>query len=394
MNGDVMKHILRFGLLIVCGLMMLPTLAQDDTTETHEFEDTLVMIEFPSTFELTEADDGYIDLSSDTIMIQVYDSVALDNAFEFTSADSVDDALIELVPQLLGDIAEFDENEMTVEDNMARFAVEVDDDNTLIIIAVMTADEQFGILQSLSPSDELEDHETLITDLLSGFNPDDESSASCSVSTSESNSIEVRVGPGTNRTVVSFLPANTPFDILGKIEADDESLWFKLDKELAAPGKSVNETWVSAENVTQDGDCDIIGDASAPPIIPITTSSGSASDDGGEFIMPTIGSWTMGISNISSECPVEDSLLSLFESETQTLNLSDVSPSSITLDGDVFPAIATNTYGYSEVIPIQDDVTMTASATLTVTSETSMTGTISFTTPVCSESATISVTLS
>jgi len=48
----------------------------------------------------------------------------------------------------------------------------------------------------------------------------------CTVRTDSANTISVRVGPGGNRTVFAFLPADQDFAVLGQAEADDGGLWW------------------------------------------------------------------------------------------------------------------------------------------------------------------------
>ena len=93
----------------------------------------------------------------------------------------------------------------------------------------------------------------------------------CIVSTEASDTVRVRVGPGENRTSVSFLPANEEFTPLGQATDDDGNVWFQLDKEQAAPGRSINEAWVAAEELDTTGDCSVVGEAAAPPIISSAT---------------------------------------------------------------------------------------------------------------------------
>lgn len=91
----------------------------------------------------------------------------------------------------------------------------------------------------------------------------------CIISTTQSKTISVRVGPGENRTPVAFLPTNVEFTVLGRYVADDESVWYQIDPKQAAPKKSINEAWVAADGLDEEGDCEAIADADAPPIIPI-----------------------------------------------------------------------------------------------------------------------------
>lgn len=88
----------------------------------------------------------------------------------------------------------------------------------------------------------------------------------CTISTSTTGVVAVRVGPGTNRSTVTYLPAGLDVTVLG---VDDSHEWWRVDKDIAAPGKAINEAWVAAADVTTSGDCDAVGVAAAPPLIPI-----------------------------------------------------------------------------------------------------------------------------
>ncbi len=88
----------------------------------------------------------------------------------------------------------------------------------------------------------------------------------CTISTDQVQAVRVRVGPGVNRTAITFLPANTPFAVLGQAQAADGSLWWKLDKEQVAPHTAAAELWVAQDDVTAQGDCDAVGQAATPPI--------------------------------------------------------------------------------------------------------------------------------
>ncbi len=96
--------------------------------------------------------------------------------------------------------------------------------------------------------------------------------AACTISTSISNSVAVRVGPGTNRTTFTYLPADEQFTVLGKAQAADESLWWQLDRQAVAPKKLAAQAWVLQSDVGAEGNCDIVSDVNAPPLIPIVTA--------------------------------------------------------------------------------------------------------------------------
>jgi hypothetical protein len=102
-------------------------------------------------------------------------------------------------------------------------------------------------------------------------------------------SAELRVGPGTNRSIILYLSPDDTFDVIGTNTLEDGSRWWRLDKTKAAPKKAaqVNETWVSDAHMTEFGDCDAVGAVAAPRIIraprpapqpnPATSSGGNTS---------------------------------------------------------------------------------------------------------------------
>ena len=114
----------------------------------------------------------------------------------------------------------------------------------------------------------------------------------CSISAESADSARVRVGPGENRTSVTFLPAGQNFPVLGIFEDEDGNTWFQLDKEEAAPGRAINEAWVAATDVDSTGDCDNIAETDAPPIIPI--SSNQTANTGGGSGNPVINASNNG----------------------------------------------------------------------------------------------------
>jgi uncharacterized surface protein with fasciclin (FAS1) repeats len=126
------------------------------------------------------------------------------------------------------------------------------------------------------------------------------SGEACIVSTADADTVQVRVGPGENRGVVAFLPANVEFEVLGQANDNDGNVWFKLDKEEATPRRSNAEAWVAADDVETSGNCDDVLDVNAPPVIPIVVQPTANPDASGEEeapvatnIQPNAGSWTV-----------------------------------------------------------------------------------------------------
>jgi hypothetical protein len=98
------------------------------------------------------------------------------------------------------------------------------------------------------------------------------STASCTISAPNGQEVNLRVGPGTNRTSIAFLP-NGEFGVVGQTSDDDGAIWYKLDKEEAAPQTAAIEIWVAAEAIIEAGDCAAVVDAFAPPIIPVIANN-------------------------------------------------------------------------------------------------------------------------
>lgn len=401
-----MKRVIRIPLFVLLLCMGIGSFAQDDTTETFTFADSAVTIDYPATWLLTENDNDTITLSTDNLTLIVFDPVALAANFDFDAADSAEDALVELAPQVLDDADDFDADlaisDTIDEREMARFDIE-----QVSLIVITLSDETFGMVQATRSQDEAITDETLLLDVLSTFdsagglsldlNIAELSQAVCNVSATEANTVEVRVGPGTNRTVVSFLPADTEFPVLGKAIADDDSLWFKLDKDEAAPGKSVNETWILADSVAQDGECDAIADAAAPPIIPfiVQPAANAAGDDIDvpTFITPSSGTWRYVIGDVFVSCPNGMTLSVPSDIPAQTVAVASSGPGDISLDLSIYPSSAPNTYTYSDSVVIDGDPVST-SVTVVVTSETTMSGTITFIVQGCTGTAPLTISRS
>lgn len=118
----------------------------------------------------------------------------------------------------------------------------------------------------------------------------------CRVST-DRDTVDLRVGPGRNRTVLASMPAGRRFEAVGRFVASDGSIWFQLKKEEVLPQSSASQVWVAGRDVEQSGDCDRVVLTQAPPIIPISnpvtpfTLSGTPLPP--DSVIPQAGRWTM-----------------------------------------------------------------------------------------------------
>lgn len=93
----------------------------------------------------------------------------------------------------------------------------------------------------------------------------------CVVTTETARTIQIRVGPGENRSVYAFLPENQEFEVFGQATMPDETQWWKLDRTEVAPKKLADQAWIFVDDVTAFGDCDAVPEAPPPPIISSTS---------------------------------------------------------------------------------------------------------------------------
>lgn len=280
-----MKKLLTILLL----MLILPSIAglvvaQDDTIaeiiEDHSEADDA---EFTILLELLEESDLAESLDDD---VEFTLFAPTDEAFEdlFDELDIDLDELLDDV-ELLMDILLYHMIEDIVESDDLEDEQEIE---TLQggIITVTIDDESIILNDSAEVLDaDIEASNGVIHIIDAVLIPVFEGGETCFISTDTSNGASVHVGPGNNRTSVTFLNTGSEYEALGQNEDSDGTIWYQLDKEEAAPGRAINEAWVSSAEVDITGDCDNIGEISAPPIIPITnrqppaTSSDNDSGD-------------------------------------------------------------------------------------------------------------------
>ncbi|PJF39367.1 MAG: hypothetical protein CUN54_08875 [Phototrophicales bacterium] len=113
-----------------------------------------------------------------------------------------------------------------------------------------------------------------------------ETAMMCRVRTNGSNLVRVRVGPGTNRDVRIFLPADTDFPVVGQNVDRQGNSWWKLDVTDYFP--TIDEAWVFPADVQSSGDCSNLPIAPVSAIIinpstatspPIGASNDNVDDD-------------------------------------------------------------------------------------------------------------------
>lgn len=403
-----MKHfIIKMLIIVSIGLLGLLSLAQDDTTSTFEFEESGASVTFPEDWEQIVGEAGELQLATDGISMMVYDSASIASLLESEDIESPEDLLMaSLDTQTIDDEAELDADNIKVVEfgdrEVARLAFETDE-ATGAIIALPMSDESLGLVMFAITSDDSDDVSPIVDEVIASFDVGGSvaTGEACTLSTTQSNTVQIRVGPGTHRTVIAFLPANIDFDALGQTTDDDGNVWFSVAKEEVAPTKSANETWVASDGVDQSGNCTGVVDALAPPLIVIRQAQPTAvpqvADDGtvteatsdtteadttettettettddfavdadGAFI-PTQGTWleSRGVGNIrcgsasTGFSPAQGTIIS---------TLSGGGSAGITFNSDSYTYIGNNTYETYYIEQTQYG-TLTLRETFTLTS--------------------------
>jgi hypothetical protein len=383
---------------ILVGLLtVFPALAQDvDLDKTFTFDDGTTF-QYPSDWTLEAEDDSYVTVYGEQTQIFVVEAVAFEDA-GFTADDSLEDALETYFDSIYEDELKFNARKLESIEVEGREAVRYDyidtyGDNALMIV-VRFSDDSFGLLDSASLDGELSEEDVVLA-VAASFDRTGEAADSgdrtvssdttpCIVSTQVADTVTVHVGPGTNRATIVFLPANEEFAVLGQAEADDGSLWWKLDREEVAPNKAAAEAWVAQLDVNADGGCDAVVDVNTPPVIPIVsappasgggdtgggTSGGGQPAGAGEAI-PQSGAWTFTYpKTVPGSCTNIPTQNLQIDIAPDRANVSNANGSSLILDGGVFNRISPNTYQGSYINFEGDPVLLT----LRVASPTYMTG--------------------
>jgi|FLYN01.1.fsa_nt_gi hypothetical protein len=293
-----------------------------------------------------------------------------------------------------GDVEEIELGERSA----LRYDYEYDSGNAGLMLLVRFSDGGFGIVDSVSLDGDMQEEDVVLA-IAESFDSGEaaeggESQAGastgvpCTVSTNQERTVRVRVGPGENRTSYTFLPANQSFEVLGQATADDDSLWWKLDRETVAPNAAANEAWVAQDDVEAEGDCEAVVDVNAPPIIPIVSEPPPGSGEqpsGGEdgtttegSISPTPGSWTISFARSApASCLGSETVHIPLNIPPMTFSLTG-GGNAIVYGGDRLTLRQPNVYGGLFDVPV-GGTTISAEIILRVHTASYMTGEIIFT---------------
>jgi hypothetical protein len=90
----------------------------------------------------------------------------------------------------------------------------------------------------------------------------------CTVRT-DSDEVQVHVGPGRNRGVRAYMPSDQDIPVIGKANDRQGNLWWQIQL------PKIEQAWVADEDVTMSGDCTSVG-VEATPVVRTAVPSGPA----------------------------------------------------------------------------------------------------------------------
>jgi len=356
-----MKNILCF--IFLFAIIVFPAAAQDDLTQ---------VIDLPEGFEISvpedwdfKADDDtggiYMNNADFTVYILTPPQVA--EIITLGSSPDVVDLMVAI------NVALYDwEPDADSIDSVqlagypaSRLYYNLEGDEFEGVSYVIELDEgAYAFVDGVASVGEIDELEDILIPMLRTFQLANLPAASgepCLVSTDSRDTARLRVGPGENRSSVAFLPAGDNFEVQGQFVDDDSNIWYRLDKEAAAPQSAASEIWVAQADVNETGDCESVVDASAPPVVPITnnpppnTNSGedtNSSDTNSGGVAPAGGVWTVNLnSEADASCAGTGNLrlatTEVFSPVTFPAAIA-VSGSTMFFDGSPFSRTSGNTY--------------------------------------------------
>ncbi|MGB7339627.1 MAG: hypothetical protein WBC91_12105 [Phototrophicaceae bacterium] len=301
-----MTYKIKIALLAVILLTTFgASMAQDNTpSETSEMP---VNVSVPDGYEVQVNTDNdlVIELIGDDNIIRIFSIESLEILIETSDAETIEEIFLAFLDEEILDFELTDDDfvDITFEE-LSGLVYEADSYRAFALVSLSDLDQEKLDAIVLVEGDISDD---VLLPLLNSISVSDTALAVCLVSTDVERTVRLHVGPGTNRTSVAFLPANQTFEALGEAEANDGSRWFKLDKSQAASNSSALEVWVAADLVMTSGDCTAVGEAFAPPIIPIiqqnpptTSNSDSDDSDSNESSSTTSASGGLDVNNLGS----------------------------------------------------------------------------------------------
>lgn len=320
MNRFIRHALLCLSLLSLLFLAILtPVSAQDDLTQQIDLPNGYVIF-LPDDWQFSvDKDTGYNMIGDDRGTALVFNPLQVEDTLSLSPNYTGADVLVNAFLWIYGSRLRNTDIEMLDLNGRVGLAVEqqneVDGQNyEEWLVAIEFGEGEVGLLYFFTPAELMGTQGELWREIAATFTTQAEIEAAapetstdagggeCFVSTDSANTIQLRVGPGYNRSSVAFLPAGDSFAVLGANTADDGSAWFQLDKSEVAPNSAANELWVAREDVSEEGNCDAIGEVAAPPVVPIMNQPPpqTAGGEGGEAppaaqpgALPNNGRWLL-----------------------------------------------------------------------------------------------------
>ncbi len=382
---------LRLVMLLVLCVLSIPVLAQDDLTENYTFESGATF-NFPKAWQLNKKNDPLMLVSGQTQMLMV-DYAGLQAIGLDVKSASQNDILEAYFSHYHAERA-FKASKIEPMEIDKRSGIQYDysaDDGRARVMVIPFSNGSAGVVEEISLAGKLREEETALAITQSFDNSAKVNSSTttvasvsvnCTISTNRENTVQVRVGPGENRSSIVFLSAGPSFKVLGQAKAKDGSNWWKLDKDEVAPGKAVNETWVKQNDVKPKGDCDKVADVNAPPVVPIAnippaTNNGDGGNTPASGNPPQAGSWVIVYGNGKASCFGTGTVDVSVDLPPQAISVS-ISGSTINLGGDVVRHTQGNTYqGIGQIS--EDGQIYSTNITVQVVSSTQIVGSLVFT---------------
>lgn len=113
----------------------------------------------------------------------------------------------------------------------------------------------------------------------------------CTVSTPLVRTVPLRVSPGNDRGMFTYMPAATPLTVVGRANDAFGALWYEIDRTQIENGSNAQALWVEAVSVTASGACGDVPTSATPPAIrpqPTAVPGGATNTD-----LPQTGAWTL-----------------------------------------------------------------------------------------------------
>lgn len=418
MKTRLMKRLWMVALLGLLMLAVIPAAAQDvDLSQSYTFDDGTTF-QYPDGWELShKKTDDFVTLTSNHTRVVIPNAGQLSDIL-IDESTSLFDAMRLYFESVYQSTLKFDATNIE--------SISVDDRDALrydygdpsgaggVIIVIRRTDELIGVVDAVSLDGALDEADEVLAiagslqmgtpDAASGGHSDSggaaaasgddsESATPCTISTEDANTVAIRVGPGTNRTSFAFLPVGEDFEVIGKAEANDGSLWWKVDRAAVAPKKSAAEAWIAQDDVAASGGCDAVVDVNAPPVIPIVSAppapsggggdSGSTGGDSGQpaaagsgEITPQTGRYTITYpSTVPGSCLGGPTQNIPFNASPDSISLTNVTASSLNFGGDALNRVQPNTYqGLLDLVDVSVLTTVRVYSTTTMTAEFILTG--------------------